>query len=452
MKIILATYGSIGDLQPLLTLSLALKERGHEVLLCAQPEDADRVKNQQCPYYPLGSNLMEFGKQLNVDGPHQKSLIALNASILFLRQEIRNQFECLTTIVNQADIILWAPAAYALPSLAEYFHKPHRFLAICPQSIPSSHHPYFHISNQQMPRWMNIFTWWFGYQFENIACKRVINEERAKLGMPPIREIYDYKLGDEVLVASDPILGRIPSDYKHPCVQLGYFHASAKGELDRDLQNYIAAGPKPVYIGFGSMITEKYAKKFTVFVRQVAQATQHRLVIAGVADTHGEIAKGCYAVGHVPHSLLFPQMSAIVHHGGAGTTATAARAGVPQIIIPHFFDQFYWGRQIFLLGLGPLPIKRWVLTVPRLKNAIQECLANPSFQRRATDIAYRLREQDPLGNAVAYIESIGRDTRFSHSKRPYLHYGDTNHRQTRWFVKTLNRSKQNGKPPATQRG
>jgi UDP:flavonoid glycosyltransferase YjiC (YdhE family) len=169
------------------------------------------------------------------------------------------------------------------------------------------------------------------------------------------------------------------------------------------------------------MITEKYAKKFIVFVRQVAQATQHRLVIAGVADAHGEIEKGYFAVGHVPHSLLFPQMSAVVHHGGAGTTATAARVGVPQITVPHFFDQFYWGHQIFVLGLGPSPINRRVLTVPRLSNAIQECLTNPSFQRQATFIAYHLREQDPLGNAVAYIESIGRDTRFSNSTRSLLH-------------------------------
>ena len=427
MKIILATYGSLGDLQPLLTFSLALKERGHDVLLCAPPEDADRVQNQQCPYYPLGSNTREFLNQINIAGPHQKNPIAWNATILFLRQEIKNQFKYLAAVVNQADLIIWNSTVYAIPSLAEYFHIPCRFLAICPQSIPSSYHPFFHLSNHNMPRWMNKFTWLAGYQLENIVCKRVINEERIKLGMPPIREIYDYKLGDEVLVASDPILGRIPSDYKHPCVQLGYFHASVKGELDTDLQNYIAAGPKPVYIGFGSMTIEKYAKKFEVFVRQVAQATQHRLVISGVADAHGEIAKGFYAVGHVPHSLLFPQMSAVVHHGGAGTTATAARAGVPQIIVPHFFDQFYWGNQIFVQGLGPRPINRRVLTVPRLSNAIQECLANPSFQRRATFIANGLRKQDPLDNAVAYIESIGRDTRFSHSTRPQIHHGDTNH-------------------------
>jgi len=430
MKIILATYGSLGDLQPLLTFSLALKERGHDVLLCAPPEDADRVQNQQCPYYPLGSNTREFLNQINIAGPHQKNPIAWNATILFLRQEIKNQFKYLAAVVNQADLIIWNSTVYAIPSLAEYFHIPCRFLAICPQSIPSSYHPFFHLSNHNMPRWMNKFTWLAGYQLENIVCKRVINEERIKLGMPPIREIYDYKLGDEVLVASDPILGRIPSDYKHPCVQLGYFHASVKGELDTDLQNYIAAGPKPVYIGFGSMTIEKYAKKFEVFVRQVAQATQHRLVISGVADAHGEIAKGCYAVGPVPHSLLFPQMSAVVHHGGAGTVAAAARAGVPQITVPHFFDQFYWGHQIFVQGLGPRPINRQVLTVPRLSNAIQECLANTSFQRRATFIANRLRKQDPLRYAVTYIESIGRDTIFSNSKRPQLHYGDINHRQS----------------------
>ena len=130
------------------------------------------------------------------------------------------------------------------------------------------------------------------------------------------------------------------------------------------------------------------------------------LVVAGGNGFKGEISSECYVVGNVPHSILFKHMAAVVHHGGAGTTATAARAGVPQIIVPHFFDQYYWGNQIFKQGLGSRPVNRKHVTIHSLSKAIQECLSEKSYKEQATNFAKRLSEQDTLSNAIRYIESI----------------------------------------------
>jgi vancomycin aglycone glucosyltransferase len=414
MRIIIATYGSRGDIQPALNLSLALKERNHDVLLCAPPESADWARSQGCPYRPLGSNFEEFIKKIS--GHHTRNPKEINDLTLFMRQEIKNQFKQLPSVIEKADLVLGAAAVFALPSIAEYFQIPYRFIAPSPQFIPSCEHPYFNFSNLQMPRWVNKTTWWLAYIWEDILFKRVINEERGLLGLQPLNHVLPYRLGEHLIIASDPILGGIPLDRKVDCVHPGYLELPVEGDLDNDLKKFITAGTKPIYIGFGSsVLSENQAEKFESLIMKVAQGTHQRIIVPRLSKKypHGTIINNCYVTGNVPHNLLFPHMSAIVHHGSYGTTATASRAGVPQIIVPHFYEQFYWAYRIPKLGLGPRSINRRDLSDSRLISAIKECLATPSYQMKAIEIALHLKEQDPLGNAIRYIESIGKKDRSS---------------------------------------
>ena len=115
-------------------------------------------------------------------------------------------------------------------------------------------------------------------------------------------------------------------------------------------------------------------------------------------------SENCIFVDEVPHPLLFTRLAAIVHHGGSGTTATAAQAGVPQIIVPHILDQYYWAEKVFRCGLGPKPIRRSRLTALRLSNAINQCVSGPGYYDRTAAIAEEIKKQDSLGLAVDYIE------------------------------------------------
>jgi UDP:flavonoid glycosyltransferase YjiC (YdhE family) len=98
------------------------------------------------------------------------------------------------------------------------------------------------------------------------------------------------------------------------------------------------------------------------------------------------------AIGSVSHARLFPRLAAIVHHGGAGTTTTAARAGAPQIVVPHLFDQMYWGERVTALGLGPPQIRRPELTAERLALALREVLENEVILERTQGLARRLAD------------------------------------------------------------
>jgi len=141
-------------------------------------------------------------------------------------------------------------------------------------------------------------------------------------------------------------------------------------------------------------------------VMEAGRSAGQRLIISiGKDKNHLPTSGDCFFADKTPHKQLFPRVSVVVHHGGSGTTATAARAGIPQIIIPHILDQYYWGDRIHRAGLGPKPIRRSLLTAKRLADAISESLSNDAFRRRAKQVADIIQGQDSIGQAVHLIES-----------------------------------------------
>jgi sterol 3beta-glucosyltransferase len=125
-----------------------------------------------------------------------------------------------------------------------------------------------------------------------------------------------------------------------------------------------------------------------------------------------ELPDSVFPIGSVPHEWLFPQMAAVVHHGGAGTTAAGLRAGIPSIVAPFFGDQFFWGERVAALGTGPqaIPMKR--LTADRLACALQDVVTSESMQQRARGVGERIRAEDGVARAVEFVNDL-RDGRTS---------------------------------------
>ena len=404
MKIIFVTYGSRGDVQPLLALALALKTNGHQVLLCAPPDNAEWIKSYSCPFHAFGSDYKELVETF--DSSNKRTIKDLNFLILFNRREIGIQFSQLPSIIKDTDLVLASGVAYGVPAVAELLGIPYRFIILSTGYIPSSHYPFWGVSNQNLPRWLNRLSWWLGNKFTNIFFKKIINRERSRLGLKPTRDVWNYMLGGHVFVATDPILGSVPSDVKQDYIQFGYLHLHQKGNLSTNLEAFLATGAPPVYVGFGSMVDKNPEASTRLVIEAVRAAGQRVIISSGWAHLGGvQTEKDCYFVGDVPHMLLFPRVTAVVHHGGSGTTATAARAGVPQIIVPHSLDQFYWAKQIYSKGLGPKPIPRTRLTAKRLSVAIQNCVSNKRMRGNAQEVARIIQDQNSLDKAVRYIES-----------------------------------------------
>jgi UDP:flavonoid glycosyltransferase YjiC (YdhE family) len=174
----------------------------------------------------------------------------------------------------------------------------------------------------------------------------LINQERRRLNLAPVNDILRHVLGSHVILASDPALAAVPPDVELDCIQTGFRFDTTR---IRDSENYLV-------------------------------------------------------VDEVPHPLVFTRVAAVVHHGGSGITATAARAGVPQIIVPHILDQYYWGERVFRCGLGPPAIRRLRLTTGRLAAAINECVSDQRYGDRALQIAAEIKQKHSHRLAVDYTE------------------------------------------------
>ena len=402
MKIVIATCGTRGDIQPLIALALALARRGHAAVIAAPPEHGRWIEDCGCPFEALGS---DFTAMLSTY-PQVHTLKPMMAFIGILRREIRKQLSQLPGIIAGADLVLGASLCCGLHSVAEFKGISYGYIAMAPQILPSSHHPFMAAKSQNLPPWLNRLSWAMARLLDRLNFTALINKERRRLNLAPVKDFLRHILGCHVIVASDPALAGVPPDAEMDIVQTGYMHLQARQRMPGRLEEFLAAGPAPIYCGFGSMSTreqEALVKLFQASLKRTGQRgilSGFRFDAAGLGDS-----QNCIFLDEVPHPLLFPRLAAVVHHGGSGTTATAARAGVPQIIVPHILDQYYWGERVFRGGLGPQPIRRSRLTTARLSKAISQCVSGPGYYDRASRIAEEIEKQDSLELAVDYIEN-----------------------------------------------
>jgi UDP:flavonoid glycosyltransferase YjiC (YdhE family) len=402
MKIIVVTYGSRGDVQPAIALGSALEDAGHTVVLAGPPEHEAWARDHVCVYRPMGGNF-----QSNVQGfPDPHTLKAAFGFIRLMRQEVRVQFSQLPEIVRDGDLVLGTSVAFGAHSAAELAGLPYGFVVLCPQILPSNQHPPLFMKRHDLPGWINQAAWRISFRLDNLTIRGVINRERQWLGLPPVQNAWQHLLGERVLVASDPVLGVIPDDVPLSVRQVGHLTLQAKVGLSEEVERFLGAGPAPIYAGFGSMFSSK-PERFLDLALQAARSVGRRLIAASgwSRRVQENVGEDCLIVDEVPHSLLFPRVAAVVHHGGSGTTAAAARAGVPQVIVPHIMDQYYWAHSVWERGLGPKPIQRNRLSARRLSEALEACLQDEKMRRRAEEVGSALRNEDGVAQAVKTIES-----------------------------------------------
>jgi UDP:flavonoid glycosyltransferase YjiC (YdhE family) len=174
-----------------------------------------------------------------------------------------------------------------------------------------------------------------------------------------------------------------------------------------DLLHFLEAGEPPVCIGFGSM-TGRDPQAMTRLVVDAAVQSGRRAVLlsgwAGIGDAN--LPPSIFCLDAAPHDWLFPRMAAVVHHGGAGTTAAGLRAGVPSVIVPHLGDQPFWGQRVEALGVGPRAIPRPKLTSTALSEAIVVATSDVAMRRRTADLSARIAAEDGIGTAVGLIEQF----------------------------------------------
>ncbi len=397
MKIVLATFGSRGDVQPMLALSLALQSAGHSVLLAGPPEKADWAEQLGCPYQSLGSNVTHVIDSLK-DTHSVRSVLLF---VRYLKQELLSQFQAFPELISGADLVLGASLVGALSSVAESMGIPYRFVLFSPSLLPSGRHPSPFCRYQGLSEFFNRMDWRLAKLFNRFTLTALINKGRKESGLRPVTDAWPHILGHGPIVASDKAVSEVPKDAKPKAVQTGYLHLDQPDRRLDELDAFLEAGPPPIYVGFGSMPKDVQRDNVSTVVK-AGRAAGARIVIAKFWEGPSEFmdSDDLFFIHKYPHLKLFPRMAGIIHHGGAGTTAAAALCGVPQMVVPHLLDQYYWGHQVYRSGLGPKPIWRHRVTWQNLAKAIDELLRNHPMRQRAIAASRMINPKKSLEKTV----------------------------------------------------
>ncbi len=399
-KILLATCGSRGDVQPMIAITLALQSAGHQVQLIGPPENAAWARGLGCPYLGAGRDVSVFINTF--DRP-----VSLYSGLSFARfvlQELAWQLKHLPQIIASADLVIGSSLMFGLSSTAEAQGIPYRYIAFTPQVLPSKHHPFLPIQTQTLPPLVNRLTWTMANILDRCSLALLINRYRKHQGLAPIPGAWDHILGPQPIVAGDKEIAPVPPDVQKIVIQTGYPHLDQLVPPNPDLDRFLETGEKPIYAGFGSMPPKGQENAVPLLI-QTAKNLGRRIIIRHPKKNAGKYLadKAVFFIGDYPHHALFPRMAAVIHHGGAGTTAAAAAAGLPQVIVPHILDQHYHGHRIFLSDLGPAPIPLSQLTRERLSHALAHCLTNERIIQSARNTC---RSIDPAHRLEILVKAV----------------------------------------------
>ncbi|KAL7117710.1 hypothetical protein ACP275_03G090400 [Erythranthe tilingii] len=411
LKIAMLVVGTRGDVQPFLAVAKRLQEYGHRVRLATHSNFRGFVKSAGVEFYPLGGDPRVLAGYM----ARNKGLIpSAPGEISIQRKQIKAIIESLLPACTEPDpitgnpfraqAIIANPPAYGHAHVAEALGVPlHMFFTMPWTPTYAFPHPLARVP-QSAGYWLSyilvdLLIWW--------GIRGHINNFRKnKLNLPPIAYFSTYHGSISHLPTGymwSPQVVPKPNDWGPLVDVVGYcfYDLGSKYQPSEEFVEWILKGSPPIYIGFGSMPLEDSIKTANIILEALKNTGQRGIIDRGWGDlgAHSIIPDDVFLLVDCPHDWLFPQCSAVVHHGGAGTTATGLKAGCPTTIVPFFGDQFFWGERIYQKGLGPSPIPVSQLTVESLSEAITFML-QPEVKSRAMEIAVSIQNEDGVGSAV----------------------------------------------------
>lgn len=410
MRVILTSHGSTGDIYPIIGLGVALQKAGHDVRFATIPHYQTEIETAGVEFYPLCPNWEQadlsywMGRLQKIRTPIYQLREVYVGAKAYIPEMITRMDAALAT----ADLLV---SSYLFPmnkGIADRRHVPFATFAFAHHVVPSPDYP---PENVPSPRWLprkvrrgwNQWLWRMG----NGIVDRVINNEvrgpMRAAGLPKVRHFFSEP-ADRVLVGVSEKLMRPAQAQIDPRFRFtGYcrWQAPADPKLENELLEFCRGERVPV-VTFGSMV---YDNPGAAMERLVHSWPRNRKLIVqrGWAQFPALADDGhIKVIGKVSHDQLFRHAAAVVHHGGAGTTASALHAGKPQVIVPHIGDQTFFGREVERLGCGfRISKNRW----PELLHAaFDRLLANPAYAQNAARVQNLLLNENGPARAIEELE------------------------------------------------
>lgn len=422
MKIFIVGLGTRGDVQPYVALGLGLQKAGHEVTLCTSKNFQSFLSEYSLPSSFIFDDVMEL---MNSDAwrgaiDDSKSYWHRFKSYrqlfkLALPMQMRMLDELWQAIeACKPDVIVYHPKAYGVPHFAEKLGISSILGMLVPGFVPTRVFPAvgFGFPEWKLGGWYNAGSSRLAAKLTSMGVAKYIKAWRSANGLSALSRSVDITktpAGRPIPVVhgySGHVMP-VPNDWPAHAIVAGYWFLDqpTAWEPPPSLTSFLNAGDPPVYIGFGSMSGPKTAHVSRIVVEALQKANVRGILATGWGGLEAnQLPETIHKIDMAPHDWLFPRMAAVVHHGGAGTTAAGLRAGRPSLICPFAMDQPFWGRRVHALGVGPAPIAQRALTVDKFAHALRELVDHTPFHKNAGSIGEKLRQEDSIGNAVQFIE------------------------------------------------
>ncbi|WP_066367214.1 glycosyltransferase [Herbidospora mongoliensis] len=397
MRILIVGVGTRGDVAPYTGLGVRLREAGHEVSIAAHEPYAGLVTDAGLEYLPLPGDPL--------------FLLTGRFSISEYKIYSEQLMDGLTRLAERkADLLLVGVAGALGCHVAEAMGIPSMGVHLQPIDPTGDFPPLLSVFHRSLGRWGNRRA--ARLAFEVPAAGPLIaglsTKMRTRLGLPPMTPRALYQLRESsrwpVFHGVSPLVLPRPADWRPGLEIAGYWwsHRSPNWRPDPELSDFLASGPAPVFVGFGSLAGTRPEQYTELAVQALRRAGLRGVLQTGV---RGRVCDDVLAVGDVPHDWLFPQMAAVAHACGGGTTGSGVRAGVPAVAMPVMHDQPFWASRLRALGVAPAAIPFRRLTPTRLAAALTTAVTDPAYRRRAQALAAGVAAED---GAAPVIEAVNR--------------------------------------------
>ncbi len=411
-RVAISTIGTQGDVQPYLALAVALRERGYQVVVGAPADFEELTKSLGVEFYSLGSNIRSFLQQSHFEDAMSDNLLVSVPALLQQGQKIVEQAARLSWEMAQgADaIILNMNTSFAI-DIGEALDVPAIMTALQPLNSTAD----FPNVAYDGPDFGRAFNWLSHaativqqayYDFPRNRLRREL------MGLAPRKKggFFTDTHGNKLvtLYAYSPTVSPRPRDWPKTAIVTGYWPLSdqTNWQPSAHFRQFLLKGEAPVYLGFGSMPFG--AQRNTEILREAVARWGGRVVVArgwGGIDPDN-LPPNIYAISKAPHDKLFHYVKAVIHHGGAGTTAAGLYAGKPTFVLPQAVDQPYWGRRVHELGCGPEPVRLRKLTPDILARALHDLSTRASYAEAARGIGKKMALEDGPAKAIRHIERV----------------------------------------------
>lgn len=410
-RILLTTWGSLGDLHPILAVGLGLRDRGHDIAIAAPESYRTKIESLGIEFHAIRPDLPQDPQTVRrAMDPRTGPKRVLEDLIL---GNVRDTYDDLAAAAKTADFLLAHEIVYAAPAVAEMLKLPWATCTLAPNAFFSAHDP---IVTSTAPGLAKLHQLGPGVNRWAIEFIKLVTQSwgkplyalRQDLGLPPTQNpiiSHDKYSPHLVLALFSPLLGEPQPDWPPNVVTTGftYYDGSRERQIAPELETFLGAGEPPLVFTLGSAAVNAAADFYAQSAQAAAQMNRRAVLLLGKNAPPDNLPPSILAWDYAPYSALFPRACAIVHQGGIGTTAQALRAGRPTLIAPYSLDQPDNAARAKKLGTS-LTIAREQYSAARVVGALSIILEMPSYGAEAAKVGRQLRLEDGVCAACDALE------------------------------------------------